>query len=330
MARILIVEPLLTEAIQSFKSVFSDKHQIDYLPNIPVSDIAKTLISGKYDALIVRNKIISREIIETWSSSMKGAKLIIVRAGSNLSTIDLNAAEEYSITVTNTPGANSAAVAQYIITQMFILAGNCASTFRANNDIRSGVIKPKQIYHSHTFTGDTLAVIGTGAIGSKVSKVASSIGMIVKGYSPHFTQEHADNIGAIHCSSLSAAMEGADFISIQVPFTLDDTTHYPKTLGMINYDLLKLVNEGAKLINISRCNVVNITDLETAFNCGNLSAISFDLLHSEIENLKQNAEFLFNNSKNIITPLIACESYKADKEITTQALNKAYNFLLDR
>jgi len=325
MKKILIIEPLLEEVITFFKENWlQHSYSIDYESNLAENQISKKLSEGKYDAIIVRNKLITREIIQTWAEAKKEAKLCIVRAGSNTSTIDIKSADEYGITVMNTPGANSAAVAQYIITQ-FILLSRCAEkSLKGNDDIKNKVTLDKHLYTSHTLTNDTLALIGTGFIGSKVSKIANSLGMRVKAYSPHLTKERAESINAIYCTSLEEAIQDADFVSIQVPFTKQGEF---MTLGMINSEILNLLKDGAKLINVSRRDVVNMKDLETALNNGKLSAVSLDLLRSEIEEIRVLYPSIIDNQNNIITPLIACESYKADKQITTEALLKIEQFL---
>jgi D-3-phosphoglycerate dehydrogenase len=327
MKKTLIIDHLSEESLTFYKKKWLSKaYSIIYLPEIKEMDIAKELSSGDYDALIVRNKIIDRNSIKSWANAKQNSKLIIVRAGSNISTIDVNSANEFNIEVKNTPGANSSAVAQHIITQLLILSGGATQTNNANHDVNNNIELDKRIYASHTLSGDTLALIGTGAIGSKVAKIANSLGMHVKAYSPGLTKTRAQDIGATYCQSIQEAVTNANFISVQVPFTLENTNTYPKTYSMINNEVLNLVNDGAKLISVSRRDVINIADLSKALEQGKLSSISFDLLQSEINELKASYPSLFGNPNNIITPLIACESYKADMEIANQSLKKVEEF----
>ena len=327
MKKILIVEPLLEESILAYKQKWLNKsYFVDYMPEINQVDILKVIAEGDYDGLIVRNKVIDRNIIHAWRNVKSSSNLIIVRAGSNISTIDTNAAKELNITVQNTPGANSWAVAQYVISQFFMLANNFSQSVRAAHDVNYNIQQDKSLYASPTFVGDKLALIGTGAIGSKISIIAKNLGMNVSAYSPGLTKERALAIGAVYCSTVKEAVADANFISIQVPFTLNDTNNYPKTFGMIDKEVLSLVSDGAKLISVSRRDVINMSDLAQSLSQGKLSNISLDLLLSEINGLKNSHPSVFKEG-NVITPLIACESHKADMEIAEQALQKVENFL---
>ena len=121
MKKILIIEPLLEKVIIHYKQRWINKNYfIDYIADLQEAEISSVLSKGSYDVLIVRNKVISRDIIQNWSVAKENSKLAIVRAGSNISTIDVKAAVEFGVTIMNTPGANSQAVAQYIISQFFI------------------------------------------------------------------------------------------------------------------------------------------------------------------------------------------------------------------
>jgi D-3-phosphoglycerate dehydrogenase len=327
MAKILIVEPLDEETLELYSKKWHKwADAIDYYPCIREDDIANTLCTGRYDALVVRNKEITRAMISKWAASRPSGKLCIVRAGSNISTIDIKAATEFGIAVMNTPGANSYAVAQYIISQ-FILLSSGHKIEEARADVKNMVMKEKRLYSSHTFAGDTLALIGTGAIGSKVGLIASALGIKVKAYSPALTKERANILNAEYCHSLEEAFAGADLISIQVPFTTFNNSSHPATKNMIDSRHLSLAKKGAKLVNVSRRDVINMNDLVSNIENERFSGVSLDLLRSEIEEIRNSFPSIFNKPSVIITPLIACESPKADKEIAKQSLNKIEQFM---
>ena len=196
----------------------------------------------------------------------------------------------------------------------------------ANRDVKSSAIRSKNLYATHTFNGDRLALIGTGQIGSKVSKMPLGLGIDVYAYSPCFTEEKALDLGVKFCRSLEEALEGAHYIAIQVPLSNEDSLSHPKTVGMIDYKLLSKAAFGAKLINVSRCDVVNLNDLEQLIAEKHISAVSLDILSSEVEKIKKLHPRLFSMEQVIMTPLIACESEKADIAITTISLLKAEKF----
>ena len=122
MKKLLIVEPLDKKIVED-KRVEWKKHgfQVDYLPDQGVLELGERLAIGKYDALIVRNMQVTAKAINQWVDAMPLAQLAIIRAGSNISTIDIESATNNSIFVMNTPGANSQAVAQFVVSQLFLL-----------------------------------------------------------------------------------------------------------------------------------------------------------------------------------------------------------------
>lgn len=321
MKKILIIDQLDQETIVTLQPGF--KSIIDYKPETSSASIAKELCDNGYDALIVRNKFITQDMIVAWANSKPHNKLCIVRAGSNLSTIDVKTASSYDISVMNTPGANSPAVAQYVIMQLLYLSSP-NQTMLACDDIKRGLQRDKSIYANHTLAGDVLALIGTGAIGAIISKIATALGMKVQAYSPNLTASHADSIGATYCSSIEEAFTGANFISVQVPYTLPPHDH--PTQFIIDKKLLDLAQYGAKLVNISRRDVLNMVDLNEALQTQQIANVSLDLLYSEIEEIRRDFPHVLQSEHNVVTPLIGCESHKAHVAITRQALLKAEDF----
>lgn len=327
MNKILILEPLLEEVIKDFQNRYAFRNcVIDYKPYINADQIYDLISLNQYDVLIVRNMLVDKVLIESWRKS-NDAPLAIIRAGSNISTIDVDAARDNNVKVMNTPGANSWAVAQHIILQLFILTKNFEPTLNANADTKLNINKDKSIYYSDTLVGQNIAVIGTGAIGSKVAMISSSLGLNVKAYSPNLTKSKAESFNAIYCSSIYEALLNANYITIQIPYNIKDTKDHPKTYHLINQKELSQVADGCHLISVSRANVINMDALQDAIRTGKISSVSLDLLSREIETLKQSHPNIIYNSNNIITPLIACESYNADYQITYQALNKAMKFI---
>lgn len=156
MNEILILELLLEEVIKNFKIRYAYKNCIiDYKPYINADQIYDLISLNQYDVLIVRNMLVDKVLIESWRKS-NDAPLAIIRAGSNISTIDVDAARDNNIKVMNTPGANSWAVAQHIILQLFILTKNFEPTLNANADTKLNINKDKSIYISLNILGLSL------------------------------------------------------------------------------------------------------------------------------------------------------------------------------
>jgi phosphoglycerate dehydrogenase-like enzyme len=320
--KLLIVAPLDEKALQDFRNNWAAKGlELDYQPQLAEERIADVLVAGDYDALIVRNNKISSEVLSRWAAAKQTGKIAVIRAGSNTSTIDVDAATRLGIPVLNTPGANSQAVAQYIIEQLLYHA-SMGKTERAAQDVKMGIKQDKTLYRHSELRGKTLALIGTRAIGSKVSLLASALGMKVVAYSPNLTEERAESIGATKAASLRDALRQADYVSIQVPYIAQGESATHHLLGRKELESLK---DGARIVNVSRKDVISTPALISAVQSGKIGGISFDLLQSEIEELKKEFPGLFTE-KNVITPLIACETAEADQEITTQSLSRVLNY----
>lgn len=322
MPQILIVESLEDHSLATFaEKRKGEGYEITYEPSISPAEIGSRLVSGNFDALIVRNKVIDRAAIAAWAESNPN-KLCIVRAGSNTSTIDVTAATEHGVAVMNTPGANAQAVAEYIIGQITTLANEGRSR-EAAQDVRNRTTKDKKTYAAPTLNGKTLALIGTGAIGSKVARVASAWGMIVKGYSPHFTPEKAARMGVMSTSTLEEALADANFVTIQA--------NYPGNAPvLINETALGLVHNGAKLVNVSLGNIIEPHVLLRAIDSGKVAGLALDLPAAAIEKLRIDAPALFENQNVAVTPLIACEAPEADAEITNRSLSSIVSYLSNR
>ena len=208
------------------------------------------------DALLARNEHITRKIMEA------GTRLkVISKHGVGLDKIDLDAARDLNIWVTNGPLSNTVAVAEH--TMMLILA--CAKKLvYFDNAIRSGDYDIRNRVKGMDLEGKTLGLLGLGKIGGMVAKKAiHGFGMQVIGYDPYLPPERRDP-ELTYCDTMEEIFRQADVVSIHMPST-------PETRGSINKDLIGLMKPTAYLVNAARGDLIREEDLVEALRAGTIA-----------------------------------------------------------
>ena len=218
------------------------------------------------DALIVRVASCSAKVIDH-SPNLK----VIGRTGVGYDTVDVRKATEKGIPVVITPGANSRSVAEHAAAMLFALAKDLpeqqSGMLQGNWEIRSaGNIFELQ--------GRMLGIIGMGAIGREITKIALGIGMRVTGYDPFLPAERIAALGADPCGDYRELMKVCDAVTIHVPLT-------EKTRDMITKREIDMMKPGAILINCSRSGIVNEDDLFTALKEGRIGGAGLDVFAME-------------------------------------------------
>lgn len=246
------------------------------------------------DALVVwksSNYTIDREIIDA------GKQLkLIARFGVGMEIIDVAYAQSKGIIVTNTPTANSNAVAEHT---MYLLLACARNGHIVDKRLREGEFNAIWKLNSMELEGKTLGIIGIGRIGSLVAKKAKyGFGMNVIGYDPYVDANFPQEIAKI--DSLEELLQQSNFISFHVPAT-------SKTIGMIGTEQFKMMKPGAFLINTSRGEVVKEDEMVEALKNGTIRGAGLDVFTKEP--LDPNSP-LFELDNVIMTPHYA--AYTSD------------------
>lgn len=218
------------------------------------------------DALLARNEHITRKIMEA------GTRLkVISKHGVGLDKIDLDAARDLNIWVTNGPLSNTVAVAEH--TMMLILT--CAKKLvYFDNAIRSGDYDIRNRVKGMDLEGKTLGLLGLGKIGGMVAKKAiHGFGMQVIGYDPYLPPERRDP-ELTYCDTMEEIFRQADVVSIHMPST-------PETRGSINKDLIGLMKPTAYLVNAARGDLIREEDLVEALRAGTIAGAGLDVFNEE-------------------------------------------------
>lgn len=227
--------------------IFTDEELMQLLPHADAV-VATTALRG--------------EVIRT------GKQLkIIANYGSGYNIIDIAAAQACGIPVTNIPEVTASATAEVAIGLMLAVIRrmgemnlrlrepNAESLFTMGNEM------------GYTLRGKRLAIIGMGAIGSEVGRIAEVMGMQVTGL------RRRDVTGSLQ-DAVIPLIQDADIVSLHCPLTAE-------TRNLMNREMLSYMKQGSMLINTARGAVVDPEALADLLESGHLFGVGLDVFPDE-------------------------------------------------
>jgi D-3-phosphoglycerate dehydrogenase len=217
-------------------------------PDLKDDTLTQALKESEAKVLIVRSTKVTREMLTA-------SKLaLVVRAGAGYNTIDVGAASERGILVTNCPGKNSLAVAELA----FGLLIACDRHIPDNViQLRDGKWNKKGFSKAAGLYGRTLGLIGMGNIGQEMVTRAKAFGMRIIACSRWMTPEVASALGIGMSKSVEDLARHSDFVSVHIALT-------PQTRGSLGKAFFDAMKPNSVFINTSRAEVVDQAALEAA------------------------------------------------------------------
>lgn len=206
--------------------------------------------------------------------------------------IDMDYCRQHGIQVSNCAGYSTVAVADLVFGLLLDVCRNISTlnSIVCQGGTKDGMVGPE-------LEGKRFGVVGAGAIGTRVMKIAQAFGCEVVCYS-----RTKKEIPGVEFMALEELLRTSDFVSLHVPQT-------PETTGMIGADQLALMKTTAVLINCARGPVVDSEALAAALNDGRIAGAGIDVLEMEPP---FPAEHPLLNSKNtVVTPHVAFASHQA-------------------
>jgi D-3-phosphoglycerate dehydrogenase len=236
---------LFADAIDpSTVDVLSDRgHDCELDPKLSADDLPGR-IPG-FEALVVRSTKVTASTIEA-----ADALELIVRAGAGTNTIDVEAASEVGIYVTNVPGRNAIAVAELTMGLLLAIDRRIADNVA---DLRNGSWNKTAYSQADGLFGKVMGVVGLGEIGFAVAERAAAFGLEVRAVRKdrdEAAEERIKTLGIELVDSLEELVATSDIVSIHVPATTE-------TESLVDASLLGRMKEGAILLNTSRGDVVD-------------------------------------------------------------------------
>lgn len=213
--------------------------------------------------------------------------------------IDVIAAKERGIVITNTPGVLTEAVAEFTVALIFALTKRVVE---ADQFTRAGKYHAwgPMLMLGTELKGKTLGILGAGRIGVRTAEIMKGSGMHVIYHDIRQSPEMERVAGTVYRGSVEDVLQEADVVSVHVPL-LDTTRH------LINEARLQLMKKTAYLINTSRGPVVDERALVAALAAGTISGAALDVFEFE----PRLSEGLAQLSNVIITPHIASATTEA-------------------
>lgn len=239
---------------------------------------------------------------------------MIARTGIGVDNVDLDAATQRGIVVTNTPDGPTESTAEHTVAMLLALAKRLKF---GNDNLAAGQWGPRVGYMIGTeVRGKTLGLVGLGRIGRRVAQICRlGLEMAVIGYDPYVTAEQAAQQG-ITMASLDEVIAQADFLSVHVPAT-------PETQHLINRARLAQMKQGAYLLNMARGPLVDEDALVEAVDSGKLAGAGIDVFEPEPPPVTSR---LRNHPNIIATPHIAGVTAEGRTRMEAMAVERVLAF----
>lgn len=295
---------LYTEKIKSLV------HELVNEPKLKESDLPGKI--KDVDILIVRSTIVNAECIN------KSNKLsLIIRAGAGVNNIDIKAANEKGIFVSNCPGKNSIAVAELAMGLI------CAIDRKVPDnviDFRNSKWNKASYSKADGLFGKILGIAGVGQIGTELIYRAQAFGLKVLGWSRSLTEEKAENLGIEKVNTLEELFMSSDIVSVHLAQNSD-------TKKIISKDLINKLKKGAYFINTARAGVVDEEALIDAAKEGKIFA-GLDVFNDEPEGKEGELKNELSKIRNIyVTHHIGASTEQAQNAVAEETFNIIKNYI---
>jgi len=219
------------------------------------------------DALIVWHEVtISRKTI----SRLTNCK-IIARAGTGYDNIDIVAAAEKSIPVTNVPDYGTEEVADSAICLILNLMRR---THHVCNRVKSGGYRWEDAFGATRIRKSILGIVGLGRIGTAVALRAKAFGFDVLFFDPFLPDGVEKALGIRRANTLAELLKESKIVSLNC--SLSDENRY-----MMDEETFKMMRRDAYLVNTARGGLVKESALIAALEAGEIAGAAIDVLENE-------------------------------------------------
>jgi len=271
----------------------------------PYTEDELVSIAGAHDALMISSwERMTRRVLQG------GGRLVTVaKYGIGVEKIDVNAATEFGILVTNTPVLeNYLGVAEGAVARILSLAKRFKE---AEASLRRGEWKTMMVDYVR---GKTVGIIGLGRIGSRVAKLLQPWGARLLAADPYIPEEKAELLN-VELVSVPILLAESDFVTIHCAAT-------PETERLIGEPELRAMKKTAYLINTARGIIVDEIALHTALKERKIAGAALDVFEPEplsLESLLLQPDL---QGRLLLTPHISASTPEARRAMAfTQAKN---------
>ncbi len=260
--------------------------------------------AAEADGAVVEYEAVTRQVME----KLHRCKIIALQSiGYN--NIDVRAATEMGICVTNAPGFCAEDVALHCVGLLVDLARNISYFDRK---VRGGVWDYESAPAMHRIRGKTVGLVFFGSIPKAMVPMLKGLGLRILAYAPTKTAAYLSSFGVEKAGALDDLLRESDFVSLHMPLK-EETYH------MIGAEQLGKMKRTAFLINTARGSVVDEAALGDALQNGTIAGAAVDV----IEDVEGHKTVLTSLENTVVTPhtaFLSEESFYKAREIALRQL----------
>ena len=289
--------------------------ELEKLGEVTVYDRTKpseTVARAAGSDIVLTNKVVINKDVMAQLPQLK--YIGVLATGYNV--VDIDAAHERGIIVTNVPAYSTESVAQMVFAHLLTVT-NRTEHYAIQNRSGRWTENPDFCFWDfphQELAGKTFGIVGLGNIGQRVAQIAQSFGMKVKALTSKAAEALPNGIEKVTIEELLAT---SDVLSLHCPLT-DSTRH------LINVATLQQMKSSAILINTGRGPLIDDQAVAEALAEGRLAAFCADVLTEEPPKADNP---LLRQSNAFITPHIAWASTEARIRLLQIATNNVQAFL---
>lgn len=226
-------------------------------------DITKDLEDAQIISCFTTSRV-PNEILEKF----KNLELIALRSV-GFNHIDIDYCKKNNIFVENTPNYGNMTVAEFALGLLLDVARKV--TYSANN-LKNSIVNTKCTIGTEIF-GKTIGIVGLGAIGSEMARLAHGIGLKILGYDLKENEKLKAKYN-VHYTDFETLVRNSDFISLHSPLTKEN-------YHLFNKEIFELMKPTAFIINTARGELIDTQALYNALSENKIAGAGLDVLESE-------------------------------------------------
>ena len=259
----------------------------------PLKEEEIIAVIDQFDAVICGDDEYTQKVLE---KGVSGKLKILSKYGVGLDKIDLEAAKKLGVRVTNCPGINQNSVAEHVFALLLSFEKNIHTQY---NSVQQYSWK-RQI--GHEVFGKTLGIIGFGAIGKEVARIAQAFKQRVLVYDPFVGENIVTSYANVEkVEDLTTLFNESNYITLHTPLT-------PETKHLINQDAINNhLTKKPVIINTARAGLVEIEAIINGIENNKIAGYLCDVLDQEPIS---KSEKLVGLNNVIITPHVGSRTYE--------------------
>lgn len=263
------------------------------------------------DALIVMYEEITAEIMDAMADCR-----IVSRTGIGVDNVDIEAATERGIMVTNVPDYCIDEVSSHTMALLLALQRNVVLYDRRTDagdwDVAAGPAM-------HRTSDRTLGLVAFGKTAQEVGRKAAAFGMDVLAWDPYLDDDEIAEAGATPVDDLDDMLTRSDALSVHTPLN-------EETRGMIGSDEFELLQDDAVVLNVARGGIIDEEALAAALDAGEIAGAGIDVLTEEPP---ASDHPLVGRDDVVLTPHAAWNSVESMEELRRKAAGNVRAALSD-